>query len=243
MKFKDYYDAECARLLGDKIAAVYPEFDHAGFIQYITERVDDKEFSARQDVFAEALEVYLTGEYRENLRILAQILGPMLEKPAGMFSEGWWLWPVGRYVERHGTEDLEASMAFIYELTQRFTGEFAVRPLIEDQPEKALPIIEAWSRDENVHVRRLASEGLRIRLPWAKKMYAAVQCFAEYKQILTNLKNDPEKFVQKSVGNNLNDLYKEEPAKAMEIIAEWQAQNPGKATLWIIKHGLRSQKN
>ena len=63
-----------------------------------------------------------------------------------------------------------------------------------------------------------------------------------YKKILTNLKSDPEKFVQKSVGNNLNDLMKENPAKAMEIISEWQKSNPSKETLWIIKHGLRSQR-
>jgi 3-methyladenine DNA glycosylase AlkC len=93
-----------------------------------------------------------------------------------------------------------------------------------------------------VHVRRLASEGIRIRLPWAKKSLIALQEFGSYKKILTNLKSDPEKFVQKSVGNNLNDLMKEDPSKAMEIISEWQKQKPTKETLWIIKHGLRSQR-
>ena len=73
MKFKDYYNSECATLLAAKIAAVYPEFNQTGFVQYITERVDDKEFSARQDIFADALELYLTGEYRESLKILTQI--------------------------------------------------------------------------------------------------------------------------------------------------------------------------
>ena len=60
--------------------------------------------------------------------------------------------------------------------------------------------------------------------------------------MLSNLKSDPEKFVQKSVGNNLNDLVKECPDKAKEIIAEWQKDNPARETLWIIKHGLRSGK-
>jgi 3-methyladenine DNA glycosylase AlkC len=59
---------------------------------------------------------------------------------------------------------------------------------------------------------------------------------------LTNLKNDPSKFVQKSVGNNLNDLYKEFPEKADEIIKEWSEDNPSKETEWIIKHGLRSTR-
>lgn len=133
-------------------------------------------------------------------------------------------------------------MEFIYELTKRFTGEFAVRPLIDKYPKEALKIILKWSKDKNVHVRRLASEGVRIRLPWAKKSLVALQEFRTYKKILTNLKSDPEKFVQKSVGNNLNDLMKEDPAKAMEIISGWRKNDPSKETLWIIKHGLRSQR-
>lgn len=243
MKFKDYYDAAYAQLLADKISPAYPKFNTSGFIAYVTEHIgDDKEFLARQDIIATALELFLTPSFADNLDILRQILGPELAKPEGMFSEGWWLWPVGRYVERHGSSDFSASMAFIYELTKRFTGEFAVRPLIEHNPEQALAIIESWSLDDNVHVRRLASEGLRVRLPWARKLYVALEYHDAYKRILTNLKNDPEKFVQKSVGNNLNDLYKEDPAKTLEIIEAWQNDDPGKATLWIIKHGLRSLK-
>ena len=243
MKFKDYYDGACAQLLADKITPVYPKFRAADFVAYIEAHIGgDKEFSARQDIFATALELFLTSGYRDNLDILRQILGPELAQPAGMFSEGWWLWPVGRYVERHGVLDLEASLAFIYELTKRFTGEFVVRPLLEKDPVRTMQIMEHWSLDGNVHVRRLASEGLRVRLPWARKIYVALEHFDVYRRILTNLKNDPEKFVQKSVGNNLNDLYKEDPAQALAIIDAWQQDDPGKATLWIIKHGLRSRK-
>jgi len=60
--------------------------------------------------------------------------------------------------------------------------------------------------------------------------------------VLSNLKNDPEKFVQKSVGNNLNDLMKECPEKANEIITAWQQDKPTKEALWIINHGLRSKR-
>ena len=97
-----------------------------------------------------------------------------------------------------------------------------------------------WSKDKNVHVRRLASEGLRIRLPWAKKSFSALEELELYKKILSNLKNDKEKFVQKSVGNNLNDLMKDFPEIANGIIGEWEIDNPGKETLWIINHGKRS---
>jgi 3-methyladenine DNA glycosylase AlkC len=62
-----------------------------------------------------------------------------------------------------------------------------------------------------------------------------------YVRILSNLKNDDSKFVQKSVGNNLNDLCKEYPEKAHYIIDSWLDDDPTKATQWIIKHGLRSE--
>ncbi|MEW6011164.1 hypothetical protein [Methanobacterium movens] len=35
-----------------------------------------------------------------------------------MFQKGWWLWPVGRHVEKHGTKDFSTSMDFIYEVTK-----------------------------------------------------------------------------------------------------------------------------
>lgn len=241
-KFKDYYDRECAQLLAGKISAVFPDFDGAGFVRRLDTEIHDMEFLQRQDTFAAALEELLTGDYMQDIAIFHQILGPELQTTEGMFIYGWWLWPVGRYVERNGTKDFQISMAFIYELTKRFTGEFAVRPLIEKYPKQALEVILKWSLDENVHVRRLASEGLRIRLPWAKKLLVAIEEFEAYKRILSNLRNDPEKFVQKSVGNNLNDLMKESPELAMEVISAWQTDNPGKATQWIIRHGLRSQR-
>ena len=157
-----------------------------------------------------------------------------------MFSEGWWLWPVGRYVEKYGIKNLKVSLGFIKELTKRFTGEYAIRPLLTNKPKETIREIIKWSKDKNVHVRRLASESVRISLPWSKKLYVAIDYFGDYKIILNNLKNDKSKFVQKSVGNNLNDLYKEFPEKANEIIREWGKNKLTKETEWIIKHGLRS---
>ncbi len=197
---------------------------------------------ARQDVYVDAFEVFLPDSYHSNIDLFTRILGPELDTETGMFIKGWWLWPVGRYVERQGTQDWNISMRFIYELTKRYTGEFAIRPLMNAKPKETFQILLKWSRDENVHVRRLASEGGRINLPWAKKSMACLDEFEVYKKILTNLKSDPSKFVQKSVGNNLNDLYKIEPEKAMEIIDQWKREPLSKETEWIIKHGLRSVK-
>ena len=241
-KFKDYYDADCATLLAGKIKQEWPAFDSWAFVTAIENDLDDKGFLQRQDLFVDAFEQFLPLSYPEIIALFHDILGPELKTSEGMFTHGWWLWPMGRYVERHGTVDFKTSVTFICELTKRFTGEFAMRPLIEKYPEQAMEVLKKWSTDDNVHIRRLASECMRIRLPWARKSFAALSDFESYKQVLTNLKSDSEKFVQKSVGNNLNDLMKEDPGKAREIISEWQNDNPSKETLWIIKHGLRNER-
>lgn len=241
-KLKDYYNKSTAVLVADKIQTVLPSFNKSKFVSMVDKGVRGKEFLARQDVFVSAFEECLGADYSKNIKLFSKILEPKLTTDTGMFTVGYWLWPIGRYVEKHGTEDFVASMEFIHELTQRFTGEFAVRPLIAKYPKRASKIMLKWSKDKSVHVRRLASEGMRINLPWAKKSTVCMDEFHTYKQILNNLKSDPSKFVQKSVGNNLNDLYKNFPNKANEIIRDWQKKTPSKQTQWIINHGLRSTR-
>jgi len=239
-KFKEYYDSDCAKLLSQKILKVTNNFASNEFIDHISRNIVDKEFSERQEIFAGAFESFIDGDYEDKISVFFKILGPELEKPEGMFTDGWWLWPIGKYVELYGVKNPKLSLEFIYEMTKRFTGEFAMRPLISENPKKTLEVVLKWSKDKNVHVRRLSSECMRIRLPWAKKSLSAVSEFELYKKILSNLKDDKEKFVQKSVGNNLNDLMKENSTLANQIISEWENSNPGKETLWIIKHGKRS---
>ena len=242
MKFKDYFNTAYARLLSDKIAAVYDEFPAGQFVDYVTAHIDDKAFNERQDLIVDALEKTLPSSYEKCIALFTSILGPELQQETGMFSDGWWLWPFGRYVERNGLKNPALSLAFIEELTKRFTGEYAIRPLLKAHPREVMDELIAWTNDKNVHVRRLASEGVRIRLPWSQKLFVAVEEFERYSTILTNLKDDPEKFVQKSVGNNLNDLYKEAPEKAEYIITQWEKTSQSKAQEWIIKHGMRNQK-
>jgi 3-methyladenine DNA glycosylase AlkC len=238
-KFKEWFGCEVAEELAPKFAKVVKDFDEKGFISYIGERAEGEEMSGRLDIVIDAIEKYVSEDYLTVLGILEQILGPKLEKEEGMFTEGWWLWPVGRYVERHALESLEKSYTFIYELTQRFTGEFAIRPLLKDHPKQTLDILKEWSRDESVHVRRLASEGMRSRLPWGEKVYVYGEYGKECREVWNNLKSDKSKFVQKSVANGINDLIKEDRDKGMELLKDWLADEPTKETKWIVKHALR----
>lgn len=241
MKHKDYYDDRYIQDFSQKLASVMPYFDQDGFNRNLIGQLDDKELFARFDCIVDAMHQSMGSDYSKNIQAFFHILGSELEEAKGMFSFGWWLWPVSRYVEQYGNENWELSLSFLKELTKRFTGEYAIRPLLKEHPAEVMDELILWTKDENVHVRRLASEGVRIRLPWSQKLFVALSEFEKYSAILTNLKDDPEKFVQKSVGNNLNDLYKEAPEKAKMIIAQWEKTGHSKAQEWIIKHGMRNQ--
>lgn len=240
MKHKDHYNNQYILDLSEKLKQAQPDFNTDKFSEALVGKLDDKELFDRFDFIVDALETCLSEDYRGNINAFYQILGPELEQSTGMFSFGWWLWPIGRYVERHGNENWEVSLAFLKELTKRFTGEYAIRPLLKEHPQEVMDELIQWSKDANVHVRRLASEGVRIRLPWSGKIDVALTDFERYSEILTNLKDDPEKFIQKSVGNNLNDLYKDDPEKADFLISEWRKTPSTKAQEWIIKHGQRT---
>jgi len=195
MKHKDHYDDQYIDMISAKLARAHPHFQREVFISHLRGRLENLSLFDRFDLIVHALEKSMPDSYCENIRQLFNLLEGELKTDVGMFSEGWWYWPVGRYVEKNGVLDFEASMLFIQELTKRFTGEYAVRPLIEKYPKQAMPMLIAWSKDENVHVRRLASEGIRIRLPWSKKLHTALDEFDSFVMILSNLKNDPSKFV------------------------------------------------
>ena len=241
-KLKDYYDVPYLEELAAKISAVMSEFNEKIFFELTKSTVESLEFNQRQELIAKALYEAFTVDYKQVLIIFTKLLGKELRGNSGAFTEGWWLWPFGKYVEMYGDEYFEESIDFSKELTKRFTSEYCMRPLIKKYPEKSLEILRGWSKDEHERVRRLSSECLRIRLPWAKKLFTALEYFDEYFEILSNLKDDKDKYIQKSVANNLNDLYKEDADKFYFIIDAWKKESPSKECEWIIKHGSRNVK-
>ena len=241
-KVKDYYDVPYLEELAAKISAVTSEFNEKIFFESTKSTVESLEFNQRQELIAKALYEAFTVDYKQVLIIFTKLLGKELRGNSGAFTEGWWLWPFGKYVEMYGDEYFEESIDFSKELTKRFTSEYCMRPLIKKYPEKSLEILKGWSKDEHERVRRLSSECLRIRLPWAKKLFTALEYFDDYFEILCNLKDDKDKYIQKSVANNLNDLYKEDADKFYFTINAWKKESPSKECEWIIKHGSRNVK-
>jgi 3-methyladenine DNA glycosylase AlkC len=239
IKLKEYFGENLAELLANKITKVHKKFPQKDFVEYVTQDYQKLELKDRVNLISKSLKIHLPNNYANAIDILLQIFGEPNPNETGMFSSYSWLLPVSAYIENYGLEDFDLSMQIIYELTQRCTGEFAVRPFIRKYPTSSLVYFSKWSLDNNFHVRRLASEALRPKLPWAKKLDLFIDNYQPVFNILENLKEDPIKFVQKSVANNLNDYLKVNFLPTMKLLADW-GETDNVHTLWIIKHAKRN---
>ncbi len=87
-------------------------------------------------------------------------------------------------------------------------------------------------------MRRLASEGLRPKLPWATKLDVFINDPKPVFDILDLLKEDDVMFVKKSVANHLTDWLKVNYEPTVKLIDTWK-KSENKHTKWIIKRATR----
>ncbi len=238
-QLKLWFDKDLAILLTKKISEVYPDFDGKTFAERVDKGVQTLELKDRVALMADLLNEALPIAYKDQAKIWQQILGPENEAETGMFTEYYWVMPIAKYVEVYGLSHYAVSMKTIEEITKRNTGEYTIRPYLEKYPDKGIKQMLKWSKNKNKHVRRLASEGGRPRLPWAPKLQQYIDDPAPLLSILDQLKDDPSKYVQKSVANCLNDILKDNEEIAKKVLQSW-AKDPGKERSWIIKHALRN---
>ncbi len=233
-----YFGRNLAELLSEKIEKVYPDFNSKNFHKDVEKGVEGKSYTQRVEFIAHKLHDYLPDDYKKSVKILLKILGPENPNETGMFKEFYWIMPIGKYVEMYGLENEKISMNAIEEITKRNTGEYAIRPYIRQNPDGLLRVMKRWAKSENFHLRRLASEGLRPKLPWAPKLDIFNDNPQPVFDILELLKEDDIKFVQKSVGNHLTDWLKVNPEPAKKMLKRWQKSND-KNTQWIVKRATR----
>ncbi len=140
------------------------------------------------------------------------------------------------FVETYGVDHFEISMAALEVLT-RTSAEFAVRPFIRRYPERAVARMLAWTRHPSEHVRRLASEGCRPRLPWGTALVELKRDPSPILPILEHLKDDPSSYVRRSVANNLGDIAKDHPELAVDLARRWMKESAARRPL--ARHALR----
>ncbi|WP_227394636.1 DNA alkylation repair protein [Jeotgalibacillus aurantiacus] len=142
------------------------------------------------------------------------------------------------YIEVYGQENWERSLTALEKLTSFSTSEFAIRSFLIKDQERCFTYIERWARSENDHVRRLASEGTRPKLPWGQAIPALIQDPSPSLPILKALIQDPSLYVRKSVANHLNDISKTHPELVLGLVRFYQGQHPH--TEWILRHACRT---
>ncbi len=225
------------RRLGSEIARVHPRFDRAAFERDALRGFAALELLDRGRHLGRVLQQHLPQDFSEAVDVLLATL-PETKAPAGGMASFYYL-PHTEFVRQFGVPHVAPSLRALHALTQVFTGEFAIRPFIEAYPAVMLEHLRAWTRDPNEHVRRLVSEGTRSRLPWAPRLRAFSTDPSPVLDLLERLRDDPSLYVRRSVANNLNDIYKDHPARVTALAAEW-LPGASAARAWIVQHALRS---
>jgi 3-methyladenine DNA glycosylase AlkC len=142
------------------------------------------------------------------------------------------------FISTYLLEQPELAITTIETVTTFTSCEFAVRPFFKQYPSEMLQQMQCWSKHENSHLRRLASEGSRPKLPWGEALKAFVGDPTPLIPILENLKNDSSEHVRRSVANNLNDISKTHPQLVIQVSKEWIGGS--NETNQLVKHALRS---
>lgn len=227
---KEIFNEARIRHIGEELAAVHPGCDAAAFCDACLDGLDQLSLMQRLRRTAEALHRVLPGDFRKAV--------PVLLKLAPRLNSGFVTMTLGEYVALYGGEHFDQSMQALKFLTAFGSSEFAVRAFLRRDLARTLAVLECWSRDQDEHVRRLASEASRPRLPWSLRIPALIDDPSATARILENLKADPSPYVRKSVANHLNDISKDHRERVLQLLERWPLDEP--RTAWIARHALRT---
>ncbi len=236
---KLFFSPQRVEELAGTISTVYPGFDGPGFKAFCCAKLEELELMPRALHISRGLRQYLPANYVQAIEVLMLSLGPPLAATDNNGLAPFFYLPHVFFVRDYGLDHFAVSMAAQYELTQRFTAEFSLRPYFVAHYDACMAILTRWAKDPNEHVRRLVSEGTRPRLPWAAKLAPVIEKPQLTATLLELLKDDPSLYVRRSVANHLNDIGKDNPDYLLHVLEAW-APNAPKTRSWLIKHALRS---
>ncbi len=214
--------------LSQHVKEVYPKLNITDF-RGAFDASEKLELMDRVKQVGHVLFEFLPGTYLDKLYYIKE-LGPRITGFPGI--------SLPFFVQHYGADYFDESMEALHYLTRFSTAEFAIRPFIKSDLERSMALIYTWTKDENVHVRRLASEGTRPALPWSFKFDAFIKNPALTLPIIEALKEDKDLYVKKSVGNHLNDISKHHPQLVVDTVSAWDKNNVH--SQWIAKRAVRT---
>lgn len=228
--------------IANEIHRVHPLFKTRGFVRDVVAKFPELELKARISWIAECLKKFLPSDYRAAVGIFVKALPSPNNPHLSDDDFGDFIYaPYAEYVAKNGCTKalLHFSLDALYEITQRFSVEDAIRYFINAFPKETLKELSKWATDSHYHVRRLCSEGTRPKLPWSQKINIAV---SDPLLMLDRLFSDKTRFVTRSVANHLNDISKTNPNLVMDTLAKWRKSGQQKPVEmeYIVRHALRT---
>jgi 3-methyladenine DNA glycosylase AlkC len=234
---KDIYSASFYDKLADVLKDVIPQFNKHQFTRFIFDKHwKDRELKERMKHTSFVLNRFLPGDFEEAAVLIGQIIQQLKKKGIKENSIEYMFFP--DYIEKFGISHFDISVKLMEQVTQFTSCEYAVRPFIIRYGSRMFRKMEQWSTHKSHHVRRLASEGSRPRLPWAIALPELKKNPQPILNILENLKQDSSAYVRRSVANSLNDIAKDNPAIVIRMANTWKGISP--ETSALIKHGCRT---
>jgi len=243
--FKHFINVALVQAAGEQLQRHERSFDAQVFGARICPHLDALELKARAMLIAAVLEQQLPQDFESAAALIERALAPVDIGDASAFASsehglrGWILWPFGEYAARRGIAHPERALALLHAITQRFTAEFAVRPILVAHPRLVYDTLAQWADDPSEHVRRLVSEGTRPRLPWGLQLKTLIADPSPSWPLLAALIDDTSAYVRRSVANHLNDIGKDHP----ELVAEWIARHLPQASVErraLLRHASRT---
>lgn len=230
---KNMFNEKFISDLSAVVKSCFPAFDVKAYhARIFDDQWQRRELKDRTRHISSSLRPFLPKEYAEALSVLRQ---------ASMNLKGYsyeiMIFP--DFVEVFGLDEWDASLPALEQFTQLCSSEFAVRPFIIRDPDRMMAQMMQWAQHENYHVRRLASEGCRPRLPWGISLPAFKADPSPILPILEQLKHDASEYVRRSVANNLNDIAKDNPDAVLDVARRWQMQDSPEMQA-LIRHALRT---
>ena len=225
--FKNSFNKQVITGMADHFKNQWSEFNHQGFIRSATKNLTGLELKERSNQIMESMVEYLPANFEQAGKIILKSLSPA--KEGDIFGitvdekgiAGWVIMPMADFVGIHGHKHFDLSMTLLKEMTKRFSSEFGIRYFLLKDTDKTLTTLKSWLHDDDKHVRRLISEGIRPRLPWAMQLPQFINDPTPVIELLEYLKDDQEEYVRRSVANNLNDIAKDHPDVVSNIAEQW----------------------
>ena len=222
-----FYNKTLVKTLANELSH-HVSVDKEKFVNELINQFPNLGLLERNAACVSSMHKILPKEFEQTIDIIISISPKITSFANIMFPE---------YVSTYGL-DSTLSLGALKRLTQYSSSEFAIRHFLRKDFEGTLKTMITWADDENEHIRRLASEGCRHRLPWSFKLPNIEENPYLTLPILEKLKADKSVYVRKSVANHLNDSSRTKPKFIIETLSRWNLND--KNTKWIANRAMRN---